>query len=162
MTKESPPRRGSTDELKGIIKTRLDELHMSAGAAERHAGAPPETIRSVLRGRSPSYGKLVRICDALDLQLTIGPKKNAEQQEAAPPVAKKGAEPTWAERRQAARDDVSKAYYADASRADVVAALRCMQEDVIAEVVDRMIKADAHEDGEELRSMACEAGHSIW
>ena len=162
MTEISSTARGSTAELKSIIQARLDELRMTAGAAERHAGTPPETIRSVLRGRSPSYGKLVRICDALGLQLTIGPKQDAERREASTSTRNKRARPTWAELRRAARDQVSKAYYADASRAQVVAALRTMDEETIAEVIDRMIKAKAYEDGDELRSMACEAGHSIW
>ena len=161
-TRRTPQQDGDRPELKTIIETRLDELHMTARAAERHAGVPPETIRSVLRGRSPSYEKLLRICDALDLQLTIRPKDSAERQEAPAPTAKNSGTPTPPDQRQAARAAVSTAYYADASRADVVAELQGMDEEVIAEVIDEMIKANAHEDADELREMACDAGHSIW
>ena len=54
---------------------------MSAITAALAAGLKRDTIRSVLRGRSPSLGRVVAICEALGLELRIGRPGEALQQE---------------------------------------------------------------------------------
>ena len=51
MENQTPPKRLATNNLKKIIKDRLDQLKLSPKAAEKTAGVPPDTIKSVLRGQ---------------------------------------------------------------------------------------------------------------
>lgn len=60
-----------------LIKERLGELHLNAFSAENAAGLPPDAIRNVLRSEKqagPTLARAKEICDALGLEITIGPK----------------------------------------------------------------------------------------
>lgn len=60
------------------IQTRLDELGLKAGAVEKSAGLKPDTIRNVLRAQSsngPFLSTAQEVCDALGLQLYVGPPR---------------------------------------------------------------------------------------
>ena len=170
MKNPTPPERRATDHLRKIIKERLCELKLSPKAAETSAGVPPDTIKSVLRGQSPSYEKLVKICGALKMRLTI---ERVEPQETHPATpagpdqeaidnTKTSSEKSRAARRQTAKNDVRATYYASTPRGEIVEQLRQMPEDVVAEVIDEMVTEEAYQDADELRNMAFEAGYKIW
>ena len=55
-----------------MIEARLRALRISVHAAEKRYGFPPESLRSVLRGSSPSVDRFKRICDALEIDFTLG------------------------------------------------------------------------------------------
>jgi hypothetical protein len=60
-----------------LIRDRLAELRLNAFSAENAAGLPPDAIRNVLRSEKQSGPTLARtkeICDALGLEIRIGPK----------------------------------------------------------------------------------------
>ena len=60
--------------LVDLIETRLRALRISVHAAEKRYGFPPESLRSVLRGSSPSVDRFKKICDALEIDFTLGVK----------------------------------------------------------------------------------------
>ena len=68
-------------EFRALIERTLRAQGMSAITAALAAGLKRDTIRSVLRGRSPSLGRVVAICEALGLELRIGRPGEALQQE---------------------------------------------------------------------------------
>ncbi len=55
-----------------VIEARLRALRLSVHAAEKRYGFPPESLRSVLRGSSPSVDRFKKICDALEINFTLG------------------------------------------------------------------------------------------
>ena len=55
-----------------LIEARLRALRLSVHAAEKRYGFPPESLRSVLRGSSPSVDRFKKICDALEIDFTLG------------------------------------------------------------------------------------------
>ena len=164
MENQTPPKRLATNNLKKIIKDRLDQLKLSPKAAEKTAGVPPDTIKSVLRGQSPSYEKLLKICDALDLRLTIEriTRQETEPTTPAKPHGTVTSNQTSAARRQAAKSTVRTTYYTSSPRGEIVDQLRKTPEDIVAEVIDEMVTEEAFQDADELRNMAFEAGYKIW
>ena len=164
---DTHPDQDGDQELRQIIRQRLKTLGKSPGTAERMAGVPRDTIQNVLRGRSPTYEKLLQICDALRLRLTI---ECLEMEESPPPPIPAELPPmqapnslaSRATRREAAKTDVLAAYYTSAPRGEIVDRLRQIPEDIVAEVIDEMVNEDEHNDADELRSMAFQAGYKIW
>ena len=167
---DSHPDQDGDQALRQIIRERLKTLGKSPGTAERIAGVPRGTIMNVLRGRSPTYEKLLQICDALHLRLTL--KRLEVDDPPAPPAPAIPAElppmrapnnlATRATRRKAAKAEVLAAYYTSAPRGQIVERLRQIPEDVVAEVIDEMVNEEEYDDADELRSMAFQAGYKIW
>ena len=60
------------DEFRALIEKVLRARGVSAIRAARSANLNRDAIRSVLRGRSPSFERTAQICDALGLELHIG------------------------------------------------------------------------------------------
>ena len=133
-----------------IVAGRLKEFGLSTAAVERSGGLPPDAIRNVLRGRSPRYDQVLKICDTLDLELVIRPRPEPgpEQDTGGPKGRAKAA--------------VLAVYLTAAPWQDIVDQLRRMPENIVAAVIDDMVAAEEHEDAEELRSMARQAGHTVW
>lgn len=68
-----------------LVAERLRELGTTAFAVEKTHGLPPDAVRNVLRGAKKSGTPLNRareICEALDLELYFGPKRDVS----APPA----------------------------------------------------------------------------
>ena len=63
-------------EFRGLIERALRARGVSAITAARSANLNRDAIRSVLRGRSPSFERTAEICDALGLDLHIGLSPN--------------------------------------------------------------------------------------
>lgn len=62
-----------------LVAERLKALGTTAFAVEKAHGLPPDAVRNVLRGAKKSGTPLNRareICDALDLELYFGPKRD--------------------------------------------------------------------------------------
>ncbi len=159
------PEQDGDQALRNLIRESLKTLGIGPGTAERIAGLPRDTIRSVLRGRSPTYRKLLKICDALYLRLTIE-RVNVEEAPPAipakPPMQATDSQTSRATRRQEAKNDVRATYYTSAPRGQIVNRLRQIPEDIVAEVIDEMVTEEAYDDSDELRSMAFQAGYKIW
>ena len=137
-------------DFREFIAGRLKEIGLPTAAVERSGGLPPDTIRNVLRGRPPRYAQVLDICDALDLELVIRPRPEREpQQETASP-------------KKRAKTAVLALYRSTTPWPDIVDQLRGMSRDIIVEVIDDMVGAEEHEDTEELRTMARQAGHTVW
>ena len=135
--------------LREIVAGRLKQFGLSTAAVERSGGLPPDAIRNVLRGRSPGYEQIVKICDTLDLELIIRPRPKPEpEQETEGP-------------RMRAKAAVLAVYRTTAPWPDIVDQLRGMERDIVAEAIDDMVVAEEHEDAEELRTMARQAGHEV-
>ena len=64
--------------------------------------------------------------------------------------------------RQAAKEDVRATYDTSRPRQEIVDHLRGVPKEIIAEVIDEMLNERSHEDAEELREMASDAGHEIY
>lgn len=61
-----------------IVEERLRALSTTAFAAEHRAGLPPDAIRNVIRSEKragPTLSRVEEICDALGLELYIGPRR---------------------------------------------------------------------------------------
>lgn len=70
-----------------IVSQRLKALGTNAYAAETAAGLPPDAIRNVVRSEKragPTLSRVQEICDALGLELYIGPPRDEGPQ---PPAA---------------------------------------------------------------------------
>ena len=164
-SRDTHPEQDGDQALRNLIRESLETLGIGAGTAERIAGLPRDTIRSVLRGRSPTYGKLLKICDALYLRLTIE-RVNVEEAPSAiptkPPMQATDSQTSRATRRREAKNDVRATYYTSAPRDQIVNRLRQIPEDIVAEVIDEMVTEEAYDDSDELRSMAFQAGYKIW
>ena len=162
---DTHPEQDGDQALRNLIRESLETLGIGPGTAERIAGLPRDTIRSVLRGRSPTYRKLLKICDALYLRLTIE-RVNVEEAPSAipakPPMQATDSQTSRATRRREAKNDVRATYYASAPRGQIVNRLRQIPEDIVAEVIDEMVTEEAYDDSDELRSMAFQAGYKIW
>ena len=65
------------DEFRALIERALRARGVSAIRAARSANLNRDAIRSVLRGRSPSFERTAQICDALGLELHIGSPRDA-------------------------------------------------------------------------------------
>ena len=160
------PHTGDPDKaLQNLIAGRLDELGIGPFTAARVAGIPQDTIRNVLRGQSPKYGNLQKICNALHLRLTIEPIENRDAARRSPTTESK--ESTEGPKkpatgRQAAKEDVRATYDTSRPRQEIVDHLRGVPKEIIAEVIDEMLNERSHEDAEELREMASDAGHEIY
>ena len=63
--------RTSERDLRELIEQALNARKVSAIQAANAAGLNRDAVRSVLRGRSPGYGHLVEVCDAVGLDLII-------------------------------------------------------------------------------------------
>ena len=148
--------------LRKLIRQRLDQLGVAPGSAERVAGMPADTIRGVLRGKSPTYKEFLNVCEALHLEVAIKPIEELETRSTIPARRPVEATDSRATRRQAAKDDVRAAYYTSAPTREIVARLREIPQDIIAEVFDEMFNERAYDDAEELRLMAFDAGHTIY
>lgn len=71
------------------VASRLKLLETNAFAFEKAAGLPADAIRSILRGNKKSgttLNKAADICEALGLELYIGPPRSHEAAPVAPPV----------------------------------------------------------------------------
>ena len=151
--------------LQNLIAERLDELGIGPFTAARLAGIPQDTIRNVLRGQSPKYGNLLKICKALHLRLTIEPVESRDAAPRSPTTESKESTEgpkNPAAGRQAAKDDVRATYNTSRPRQEIVDHLRGLPKEIIAEVIDEMLNERSHEDAEELREMAFDAGHEIY
>lgn len=62
-----------------VVRRRLAETRLSQHRAAVDGGLPQDAIRSVLNGHSPSFQRLEQICDALDLELYVGPPRDPER-----------------------------------------------------------------------------------
>ena len=62
-----------------IVAERLCETGASSITSAVEAGLNRDAIRSVLRGRKPSVERAAEICDALGLELYVGPPREAPQ-----------------------------------------------------------------------------------
>ena len=133
-----------------IVTARLKEFGLPTAAVERSGGLPPDTIRNVLRGRPPRYKQVLDICDALDLDLVIKPRRETEPQQETDGPTKR------------AKTAVLALYRSTTPWRDIVDQLRGMSRDIIVEVIDDMVAAEEHEDAEELRTMARQAEHKVW
>ena len=150
----------SNQDVQRIIGEQLRDMNLSMRAAEDVAGLKRDAIRNILRGCSPTYRNLVKICDALELNITIT-RRDRRPFEA--PPADTTDRPTKAvTQRQAAKDALYKVFLESETSDEVVTALRAVRTDVIAEVMDEMIQAHREEQADELANMAAEAGHKIW
>ena len=61
----------SPDEVVAAIRFELRRRGWSALRTAREAGLPDNAIRYLLEGREPRLGRLVEICEALDLELYV-------------------------------------------------------------------------------------------
>lgn len=68
-----------SDEFTAKVRQRLEDLGTTAFAVETLHGLPKDTVRNVLRdgpGKAgPTLSKVQQICDALDLELYIGARR---------------------------------------------------------------------------------------
>ena len=62
-----------------VVRRRLVETRQSKHRAAVDGGLPQDAIRSVLNGHSPRLERLEEICDALDLELYVGPPRDTER-----------------------------------------------------------------------------------
>ena len=76
------------ESFRAIVERQLARRGMSAIRAALNAGLGRDSIRSVLRGRTPSVDRAREICEALDLEFYIGPRRT----EADAPLASLGDE----------------------------------------------------------------------
>ena len=74
--------RNGPDHFRRLIEKALDGRSV-AGAATR-AGLPRSAIASVLKGHDPKLSRVAEICEALDLELYIGPRRETPQAPAPP------------------------------------------------------------------------------
>ena len=149
-----PETRGSTQ----IINERLRELNLSARAAERRGGLKRDTIRNILRGCSPTYRNLVKVCDALDLTITIA-RRDRKPVNGDQPGDRPALRPRPEEDRRAA---VYNTFRESETSDEVIAVLRGESTDIIGQVMDEMVRAHKEEEADELGEMAAQAGHKIW
>ena len=61
-----------------LVRRRLVETRKSKHRAAVDRGLPQDAIRSVLNGHSPRLERLEQICDALGLELYVGPARDTE------------------------------------------------------------------------------------
>ena len=64
------------DELVATINRALRDLRYSASKASLEAGSP-DLIRNIRRGRMPSVERLRALCEVLDLDFYVGPRREA-------------------------------------------------------------------------------------
>ncbi len=78
-----------TEEVVDLIREELNRQRLSRARAAREAGLPVSAFRYVLEGREPRLGRLIEICDALGLKLTVEPKRGDSSSTKAkdPPLA---------------------------------------------------------------------------
>ena len=62
-------------QIAGVIRRSLDEQGLSPFRAAIDARLPENAIRTVLSGHEPKLGRLAEICDALGLELYVGPPR---------------------------------------------------------------------------------------
>lgn len=65
-----------------VVAERLKSLQTNAYAIEKKAGLPLDAVRNVIRSSKksgPSLSRAAEICAALDLELYIGPKRDAPE-----------------------------------------------------------------------------------
>lgn len=65
-----------------VISERLKSLQTNAYSVEKIAGLPPDAVRNVIRSSKrsgPTLSRAAEICDALGLELYIGPKRDAPE-----------------------------------------------------------------------------------
>ena len=74
------------DDFRAVVKRQLASRGQSAIVAARAAGLNRDSIRSVLRGRSPSVDRAAEICDALGLEFYTGPPRRAADHGTGGPV----------------------------------------------------------------------------
>ena len=66
----------ATDDLSATINRALREGRYSAHQASLAAGSP-DLIRNIRRGRMPSVNRLKALCEVLDLDFYVGPRRPA-------------------------------------------------------------------------------------
>ncbi len=78
-----------TEEVVDLIREELNRQRLSRARAAREAGLPVSAFRYVLEGREPRLGRLIEICDALGLKLTVELKRGDSSSTKAkdPPLA---------------------------------------------------------------------------
>ena len=65
-----------TDEFATIIRDRLRETRQTKHGAATSQGLPRDAISRVLAGHVPRLDRVAAICDALGLELYVGPKRS--------------------------------------------------------------------------------------
>ena len=66
-------------DILAVIERALRDKHMSARRASIDAVGTPDLIREMRRGRAPSVDRLRALCEVLDLEFYIGPKRPDDQ-----------------------------------------------------------------------------------
>jgi phage repressor protein C with HTH and peptisase S24 domain len=66
---------GQRPDFQAIVRARLAELDLKAYAVEQTSPLKEGSVRNVLRGRVPGLGTAFDICEALGLELYIGPPR---------------------------------------------------------------------------------------
>lgn len=61
-----------------VIRRRLEETNQSQHRAAKDHGLPQDAIRSVLAGHMPRLDRVAAICEALDLEFYIGPRRDPD------------------------------------------------------------------------------------
>ena len=69
--------RDATRRFAAVIRACLTERNQTVRDAAVAAGLPVRSVQNVLDGRSPTIDRAAEICDALDLELYIGPPQAA-------------------------------------------------------------------------------------
>ena len=135
--------------------------------AATKAGIPRYTIYRVLKGHLPRYDRLLAICEALHLELTIEPAPGFEAQVETPETPEptdiaepKDGTPDTGLTGQPTKKDVYDAYYNSRSYQEVVDRLREIPAEVVGNTIDEMRKKNAHDDVDELKGIARKAGHT--
>ncbi len=65
-----------TQEVVAIIRQQMKCQRLNPSRAAREAGLPVNAFRYVLKGQEPRLGRLIEICDALKLELNVGPPRD--------------------------------------------------------------------------------------
>ena len=65
-----------TQEVVAVIRQELKRQRLNPFRAAREAGLPINAFRYVLTGQQPRLGRLIEICDALGLELNVGPPRD--------------------------------------------------------------------------------------
>lgn len=69
-------------EFAKVIRSRLEEIGQSPYRAAVSRSLPRDAIRYVLTGHMPRLDRVAQICDALDLELHVGPARRIPQVDA--------------------------------------------------------------------------------
>lgn len=74
-------------EIVAVVREELERRNLTPFRAARIAGLPENAVRTVLDGHEPRIGRLAAICRLLELELYVGPRREAELGD--PPAAQR-------------------------------------------------------------------------